>query len=112
MKNKLQVWTHPRILELARKKALFKKMKEEARTAKILGVDSELEDDDGDEEGDDETRECVNSVTSDWWNNLIHKADLESIESSNKFKIVFEILKECEAKEEKWFLFSVFVKIL
>lgn len=87
-------------------------MQEKARIAKIVGVDSEEEDDDGEEEGDDETRECVNSVTSDWWNNLIHKSNLESIESSNKFKVVFEILKECEAKDEKWFLFSFILEIL
>lgn len=102
----MQIWTHPKILDLARKNALFKKMREKARTVKIVGLlpSDEEEEDDGEEENCDEDRECVNSVTCNWYENLISSKELESIESGNKFKLVFEILKECEAKDEKWFL--------
>lgn len=87
-------------------------MMEKARTVKIMGLASdEEEDDDGEEEDCDEDKvKCVNSVISDWWKDLAGETDIESIKSSNKFKLVFDILKECEAKDEKWFVLSIFFK--
>lgn len=85
-------------------------MVEEARKVKIMGLAaSDEEEDDGEEENFDEDRPCVNSVISDWWNSVASERDMESIESSNKFKLVFEILKECEAKDEKWLVMSIYL---
>lgn len=83
-----------------------KKIREEARAVKIKGFvvsDDEEDDDDGEEENFDEDRECVTAVTSNWWSSVATDKEIESIQSSNKFKLVFDILKECEAKDEKWF---------
>lgn len=42
------------------------------------------------------------SVTTNWWRNIIAQEDLESIIPSNKIKVMFEILKLCKERGEKW----------
>lgn len=44
----------------------------------------------------------VISVTNDWWRNLLADKDLETILPSNKLRTMFEILRMCEEKGEKW----------
>lgn len=42
------------------------------------------------------------SVTNDWWREYILSEDLETLMTSNKLRILFEILKLCAENNEKW----------
>lgn len=47
-----------------------------------------------------------------WWEKRISQEQRDSILSSNKLKILFEILKECERENEKCLVYSEFTKVL
>lgn len=94
-----KVWTHPKIIEVAYNKALVAARLKEARRTKIINHEEE----DFDRNDLNRYRD-INSVTSTWWKPLIKRAELESIKSSNKMIILFEILKKCKARGEKWYL--------
>lgn len=97
-----KIWTHPKILEVAYNKALVTASLKEARRTKIRNEDGEEEEEDFDRRNDLNRYKDINSVTSTWWKKLIKRAELESIKSSNKMIILFEILKKCKARGEKW----------
>lgn len=42
------------------------------------------------------------SVVNDWWREFVSPDDLCSLLSSNKLRILFEILKMCTENGEKW----------
>lgn len=42
------------------------------------------------------------SVDNDWWREFLEPQDLRSLLSSNKLRVLFEILKLCEENGEKW----------
>lgn len=52
------------------------------------------------------------SVTNDWWKSHLSKEDLETILPSNKLIVLFEILNQCLANNEKCLIFSAFVAVL
>lgn len=63
----------------------------------------------------DESDSNANPTTSmahDWWRPFITDEDLKSIASSPKFEIMFEILNECQRKQEKCLIFSTSVVCL
>lgn len=64
--------------------------------------DSDGEDDIPDDVVDHEGGEM--SITSNWWSTFVTKEDLETILPSNKLILLFEILKKCEEKGEKWYV--------
>lgn len=106
-----KIWTHPKVLENAYLNALRERRKKElilaARTNKR---NNESEDDDPDDVLDSQTGKM--SVTNDWWRSLVTKEDLETILPSNKLRILFQILKQCEQNGEKCLIFSAFVAVL
>lgn len=93
-----KIWTHPKIVEVAYNKALVTASLKEARRTKIFRQDGEEDFD----RYDLNRYKDINSVTSTWWKPLIKRAELESIISSNKMILLFEILKKCKARGEKW----------
>lgn len=104
--NLRKIWTHPKIIEVAYNKALVTARMSEARRSKIINEDDEeveLID-----RNDLSRFKDSNSVTSSWWKPLVKRSELESIVSSNKMILLFEILKRCKEKGEKWYLKFLF----
>lgn len=52
------------------------------------------------------------SPLHEWWKQQVDQNQLDSILSSNKFKILFDILKNCEQQNEKCLIFSEYTKVL
>lgn len=48
----------------------------------------------------------LNNNVGKWWHNYCTSDELNNIENSNKMKLVFSILEECELSNEKLLLFS------
>lgn len=96
-----KIWTHPKILEVAYNKALVTARVTEARRTKIFNNDGE--EDDFPDRNDLDRYKDINSVTSTWWRQLIKRKELESLLSSNKLILLFEILKKCKEMGEKWY---------
>lgn len=104
-----KIWTHPKIIEVAYKKALVTARLQEAKRTKIINAADVEEDFDRE---DLNRFKDINTVTSTWWKPLIKRGELESIKSSNKMILLFEILKKCKARGEKWYLKTDFLVIL
>lgn len=107
-----KIWTHPKVLENAYLNAIAERRRKElAQAAKANNKrNNESEDELPDDVLDSQTGKM--SVTNDWWRSLVTKEDLETILPSNKLKILFEILKQCEQNGEKCLIFSAFVAVL
>lgn len=104
-----KIWTHPKVLHNARERAMKGELKiGEAKKRSKNQVD----------EGDDEPDDLLDKidgntgVKSDWWKAIVREDDLESLQSSNKLMLLFEILRLCEVKKEKVLIFSAFVAVL
>ncbi|XP_059618266.1 transcriptional regulator ATRX-like isoform X2 [Phlebotomus argentipes] len=102
-----KIWTHPKVLENAYDNAILAKEKKDRARAR-------LHPESDDEVPDDVLDKQVGamSVMSDWWRAHLSSEDLESILPSNKLKLIFEILKLCQANGEKCLIFSAFVAVL
>lgn len=106
-----KIWTHPKVLENAYLNALAdRRRKEQAMALRASKRNNDSEDDQPDDVLDSQTGKM--SVTNDWWRSYVTKEDLETILPSNKLRIVFEILKQCEQNGEKCLIFSAFVAVL
>lgn len=67
----------------------------------------------GEEEEEGEgSREYRWSKASRWWLSHVTQEDLESIASSNKLKIMFEILDKCSEIDDKCLIFSSYTTLL
>lgn len=70
------------------------------------------------EEGDNEDEDLLDTVEgstgvkSNWWKELASEHDLESLLSSNKLILLFEIIRKCAEHGEKVLIFSAFVAVL
>ena len=76
------------------------KKKKDIRDRAKNNVPPHSEDDQPDDIYDSQTG--VMSVTNDWWRSLVTEKDLESIMPSNKLRTMFEVLRMCEEKGDKW----------
>lgn len=52
------------------------------------------------------------NLQRNWWHDLLAPENFENVLPSNKLVLVFEILKECQRKNEKCLIFSSFVQVL
>lgn len=70
--------------------------------------------DEGENEDEDllDTFDGNTGVKSNWWKEFANEDDLESLLSSNKLILLFEILRMCEQLGEKVLIFSAFVAVL
>lgn len=107
-----KVWTHPKVLKYAYERAKKKeqqKLKQRSKTSNIAFNDDEEED-----LPDDilDTSQGLTAVTNDWWSSMTTEDDIESLYASHKMRLLFEILKISEQKNEKVLIFSSFVAVL
>lgn len=93
-----KIWTHPKVLENAWENALKDKDRKVQRMRRLM---MNVDDDDVPDDVLD-SQDGNMSVTTNWWRNIIAQDDLESIIPSNKIKVMFEILKLCKERGEKW----------
>ncbi|XP_055599465.1 transcriptional regulator ATRX-like isoform X2 [Uranotaenia lowii] len=103
-----KIWTHPKVLEKAWETAVQEKNKRDARFRHTSTPDS---DDDRPDDYNDIASGAL-SVTNDWWRRHLEANDLESLYPSNKLRLMFEILKQCQERGEKCLIFSAFVAVL
>lgn len=106
-----KIWTHPRALKNARERALAGQVKESDSKQKR----SKYQDDDGNEEPSDDILDKFEGdvgVKSLWFERFVNEHDLNSIFSSNKLFLLFQILHACQERQEKVLIFSAFVAIL
>ncbi|XP_058819845.1 uncharacterized protein LOC131682415 [Topomyia yanbarensis] len=103
-----KIWTHPKVLEKAWETAVQEKTKRDARFRLTSTPDS---DDDRPDDYNDISSGAL-SVTNDWWRRHLEANDLESMYPSNKLRVMFEILKQCQERGEKCLIFSAFVAVL
>jgi len=95
-----KIWTHPYVLQYAYNRAKNGENKITAAELKKKEKSSNKINED-DESGPDDvydTSQGTFSVNKDWWHSLITEHDLQSLYSSNKMMLLFEILKMCEQK--------------
>lgn len=110
-----KIWTHPTVLQYAYERARrgehkFGAHKDNQQKEK-KPKDAFNEDD---EEPDDvfDTSQGTTAVTNNWWDNMVTEQDMNSLTSSHKMLLLFEILRLCELKKEKILIFSSFVAVL
>lgn len=103
-----KIWTHAKVLQNAWERAMRGELKIiEPKQAKN-SIDDDLE-------GPDDLHdnfEGDTGVKSDWWRQFVSSDDLESLFTSNKMVLLFEILNQCHIKKEKVLIFSAFVAVL
>lgn len=98
-----KIWTHPKVLETAYKNAIAEQKKSQAKERERRRREGEggLSDEDVPDDVLDKRTDSL-SVTNDWWRSYLTDYDLESLFPSHKLRIMFEILKLCREKGEKW----------
>lgn len=113
-----KIWTHPKVLQLAYERAIkgenkfvsnHQQMQSDQRSRKNA-FDEDGEDDKPDDIFD--TSQGLTAVNNDWWSKMITKDDVESLLTSHKMILLFEILRSAERKNEKVLVFSSFVAVL
>lgn len=117
-----KIWTHPKVLETSYKAAWDSYNRKPHLKGKKVGkgkmknkFDSDEECSESDligegENGEDELK--MYSSRHDWWMTRISEAQRDSILSSNKLKILFEILNICKRENEKCLVFSEYTSVL
>lgn len=75
-------------------------------------MNANYEDNEGLEDDLLDVLEGKTGVKNKWWGSLVTDFDLESIISSNKLILLFQILEECHKRREKCLVFSAFVAVL
>lgn len=105
-----KIWTHPQVLKNAYDRAISGELKINETKRRSKNQVDECDN----EEPDDllDVIEGSTGVKSNWWKQFAKEEDLESLYSSNKLILLFEILRQCEAKGEKVLVFSAFVAVL
>lgn len=106
-----KIWTHPKVLQNAYERAHSGQLKLNESTRKqqrngLDEVDFDFEDDLLDKD------EGYTGVRSEWWRRYVSDQQLESLYSSNKIILLFEILSLCKERKEKVLVFSAFVAVL
>lgn len=125
-----KIWSHPKVLETAHEGAWYEYKRRYERRNEEQQSNSEFSSDDDDSRGGgdyrlgpdgeliitfgngEEKEVPMFSPLHDWWKAHVTQQQLDSILSSNKFKILFEILKICERENEKCLIFSEYTKVL
>lgn len=120
-----KIWTHPKVLEIAFDAAWYEyRRKNQERNNEQLSESDFSSDDDSvgyrlGPDGElliafngDEKEVPMFSPLHNWWKSHITEEQLNCILSSNKIKILFEILKICEREKEKCLIFSEYTKVL
>lgn len=106
-----KIWTHPKVLQTAYERAKNGELKKLSESRKRLK--NEVEAGENDEPDDLHDRvEGSTGVGSDWFRQYVKDNDLESLYTSNKLFVLFEILRQCQQRGEKVLVFSGFVAVL
>lgn len=106
----LQIWTHPKVLDTAYHEAVAEQKKKTKKMKQMLELP---EDYNSEEEALYNVHpDLSKNLQRDWWTRYVTDEDLESVLPSNKLVLLFEILKECEKKQEKCLVFSSYVQVL
>lgn len=111
-----KIWTHPKVLETAYTAAWADLRKKQAPEQQLTQRENDLSTGAGTNEPklEDINKENIKmySPLHDWWKAHITQEQCDSILSSNKLKVLCEILKACERDSEKCLIFSEFTKVL
>jgi transcriptional regulator ATRX len=116
--NLRKIWTHVRVMEDSyanQIKTLKKKVEAQKNKQQY---ERDLYDYSDYEEFEDEKLEKLEEKFAwlkehgDWWKDFCSESDYESLLVSNKFLVLFEIIKKCQEKGEKLVIFSEFVEVL
>lgn len=112
-----KIWTHPRVLQKARDRALRGENKftpEPQKKVRNPNPALGAEEDEENEIPDDihDTSQGVTNVTNDWWSSITNDDQLKSLYSSHKLLILFELLKQAQMRGEKVLVFTAFVAVL
>ncbi|CAH1707995.1 unnamed protein product [Chironomus riparius] len=116
-----KIWTHPRVLQYAYERAkkgehkfLSNQQQQQLQTQKETKKSQNVFNEEEGDEPDDifDTSQGTTAVTNNWWNSMLTETDMNSLTSSHKMILLFEILRLCEMKKEKILIFSSFVAVL
>ncbi|XP_070500734.1 transcriptional regulator ATRX homolog isoform X2 [Chironomus tepperi] len=116
-----KIWTHPRVLQYAYERAKKGEHKfgnaQQQQQLQQLKEAKKSQNAFNEEEGDEpddifDTSQGTTAVTNNWWNSMLTETDMNSLTSSHKMILLFEILRLCEMKKEKILIFSSFVAVL
>lgn len=125
-----KIWTHVNVLKTSfekeqqvqqkkrEKKRLTKKYVKDLRGTPA-GVDDTFdsisESDENEDQEDDSDENPVfdnNPFSGNWWQGMIGGSEFESLLTSNKLEILFEIIQKCHMRGEKLVIFSSFTMVL
>ncbi|XP_061384127.1 uncharacterized protein LOC116771955 isoform X2 [Danaus plexippus] len=90
-----KVWTHPQVLHNFLTKTRADEKEPKVKVEKIEKLDDDLE----------ESPEHV-AAAAEWWASTQHRHELNELDSSNKFLVVFRLLHECVQLGDKVLIFS------
>lgn len=90
--NFRKIWTHPKVLEKASQNSKFYALAKRRKQMK--------------------TEQPPPAATIEWWKNKITNSELNSVLSSNKIMVLFEILRLCNESGDKLLIFSSYVAVL
>lgn len=110
-----KIWTHPKVLQYAYERAKRGENKfSEPQPPSNKRSNNQFDEGENEEPPDDvyDVSQGTTGVSSNWWSDFVSEDDMESLYSSNKMILLFEILRYCQQKGEKVLLFSAFVAVL
>lgn len=122
-----KIWTHPKVVEIAYDAAWYEYRRKQEGYKDDQQSNSEFSASSDDKNSEfrlgpdgelilpfygDEKEIRMSSPLHNWWKECVSQEQLDSILSSDKLKILFDILKICEQQEEKCLIFSEYTKVL
>ncbi len=114
--NLRKIWTHVRVMDDSFEKQLKTMQKKVEVLKKKRQYEKDLGYNYGGNKSDDKTELEENYLWlkehGNWWNEFTEDDDYESLLSSNKFVVLFDIIKKCQEKGEKLVIFTAFVAVL
>lgn len=109
-----KIWTHPQVLQNAYDRAIKGELKFDTVADAKKRKSKNQVDEDENEEPDDllDHADGAMGVKNNWWSHLITLGDQQTLFSSNKLILLFNILRMCQERGEKVLVFSAFVAVL
>lgn len=116
-----KIWSHPKVLEFAYN-AAWNDFQNKVKAQDLHSNNGDSSDDEDfrlARNGEliiannfDQTKLPMYSPLNGWWKEQVTQEQRDSILSSNKFKILFDIVNTCELQNEKCLIFSEYTKVL
>lgn len=109
-----KIWTHLKVLEIADENQQLQGKKALAKVQRKKNAEfDDLDDEDPDSEENVMAADMESKLQkSKWWKDLVSKDDIECLQTSNKYLLLFQILQSCERMGEKIVVFSSFTMVL